>query len=346
MKKKEKKYSEYSSRKISIILLSLTITILVFNSDGLLNWANNFEYGKTRDFWVSVITPFSSLSNSFNLATNKTKLKNIFKESVGLSKKETDNIVSAKQIKIVDKIDSVIIEKGQIGSKESIFQRKLENLGKTKSKKNPINVLLLGDSMMGNGLGVMLNRALIKDPLFKSKRHSELSSGLNRIDVYNWFENSTKFLDQRKYNILIVTFGTNDAQPIKENGETYQFNEPTWDKIYSSRINKFLDLVYKKVDVVYWLGLPKMRDEKFSNRLQKINSLVKLQITEYSNVKYFPLNLISSDSTNSFTSFGLLDNKNVKTRMDDGTHFTDDGGRIIAEHLIQMIKDDISVNDK
>ncbi len=341
MKNTKRKYIKYSVRKISIILLSMTITLLIFNSDGLLNWANSFEYGSTRNFWVSVITPFSSFSNSFNLANNKIKLKTIFKESVGLSKKETDIILSTNQIKTIVKVDSVIAEKIQINSKKSVFQNKLRNLGKTKSNKNPINVLLLGDSMMGNGLGVMLNRTFIKDPLFKSKRHSELSSGLNRIDIYDWYKNSVKFLDQKKYNILIVIFGTNDAQSIKENGKTYQFYESAWDSIYSSRINKFLDLVHKKVDVVCWLGLPQVRKKEFSKRLQKINRLVKSQIMEYPNTKYFSLNLILADSTNSYTSFGLLNNKNVKIRMDDGIHFTNNGGRVIAEQLIQKIKNDI-----
>lgn len=337
MKKGDKKYSPYHVKNISVIILYMSITVLLFSSDGLLKWAESFEYGSTRNFWITMMTPFDAFSDNFNLTAPKEKLNKGFRSAAGLLK-EVYNFAAADSAAIPDST-AEMKEKPQTPLEK--FRKNIERLRVSKSNKNPLRVLLVGDSMMGSGLGGEIKKSLVDDSLFQAVRFSELSSGLNRIDVFDWYKKSEVLLRGNQYDILIAVFGTNDAQPIEDDGRSYYFSNPNWDSVYTKRVAKYLKLIHDKVDIVYWLGLPLMRDDGFTGRLNKINGINKSQIEKYPNIVYFPLAELTDDSDGNYTSFGMLNGKNVRIRMGDGIHFTENGGKIVAHHLKQRIIYDI-----
>ena len=75
-------------------------------------------------------------------------------------------------------------------------------------------VLLVGDSMMMEGLGPTLHHRLRKRDNLDVHREGKYSSGLSRPDFYNWFENLPIMLEEYQPDLLIMSLGANDTQDI------------------------------------------------------------------------------------------------------------------------------------
>jgi hypothetical protein len=132
------------------------------------------------------------------------------------------------------------------------------------------------------------------------------------------------------------------VQPIEEDTlNHYKFSNPKWKEVYSKRVDRYLELVHNKFDKIYWLELPYMRDEKFGKRLSKLNSIFKEKVKHYTNISFFPTSKYLTDSTNSFCSFKDVNKQRVRIRMEDGIHYSNAGGKIIAGQIRKRILKDL-----
>jgi len=335
--------------KVSLALFIAVITVVFLNSSGLYDWANRMEIGKSRTTFLELIKPFHKISKKYGLDIPKVKTQEYFRDLAGINTKAGFN--SGSQKFITSNVDSVSLPGTDtlavIQSSENSINAEFDPFAKLKAKvynkKHPLKLLLIGDSMMGGGLGTILSRTAKRDTLIDAKRVYELSSGLTRTDFFDWFVQADLLLNSQNYDVVIVVIGTNDAQASEINGRKCPFGSEQWLADYETKVREFMNIINHNTQVVYWLGLPPMRDAGFDSRIKKLNSVYRDVTGESQNVFYFPLDTLIGDYALKFTSFLNIDDKLVKVRVDDGIHLTNEGGSVIAGKLLNQIKKDISL---
>ena len=123
--------------------------------------------------------------------------------------------------------------------------------------KAPFTVQLIGDSMILEGFGPMMKNKLLEYQGVTVKQNGRYSTGLNRVDYFDWNKESVNLINLNKPDVLIVMFGANDGQDIvASDGSIGRLGSDKWKTIYTKRVDDYLALISPKVGLIYWVGQP------------------------------------------------------------------------------------------
>jgi len=204
--------------------------------------------------------------------------------------------------------------------------------------------LFIGDSVMFD-LGTQLQYSLKeKYNIVDTKIDSKVSSGLNRIDYYDWYARTSEIIKDYRPDVVIVLFGGNDTQDITDSQGKYRaIMTPEWQKAYQERVDKYAKLLNSSsVRKVYWVG------QSISNKSQYIQQFPVMNEIYKSASKTSPkIEFISTWDT--FAEAGkfipIVPDKSGKrgyVKVNDGLHFTSHGAQIISDLIVdEMAKDKI-----
>ncbi len=316
---------KYSFREVSVILLSMLAVVLLLGSEGLYNWAYGFEINKKRDVAIAVTEPVYNFTKMLNLTAPKKFVENTFNDLRGV-KRAAGFVDAMEDTTVIDTTETVV----DTVEKPVKFRDGTE-----------LQILLIGDSMMGKGLGSAIDKYFTRDTLFKVKRYSMHSSGLTRPDYFDWFKQAKSLVGEKHYNIVIMSFGANDAQAAIIDGKRQRFGNAKWMEKYEEKIRKLLTILESSVDVVYYIGLPPMRPKGYDGRMEKLSGAYKKIFNEHTNMYYLPTHSVVGDTSKAYTSFMTIDGKRKRIRVGDGIHFTPDGGTLVAKALYKHIKENL-----
>jgi uncharacterized protein len=221
----------------------------------------------------------------------------------------------------------------------------LENLDNNKEKlekENYEKFLLIGDSTMYD-LSVILNHDLRKNYNVKNIRLDyRVSSGLNRLDYYNWQEKTPQFIESYQADVLIVIFGGNDDQDILDSQGKYhsQLSEG-WQQTYRERVEKYAEAVSNSsVKKIYWIGQPISNVGRFNKFFPVLNKIYREVSENHPKIEFV-------DTWNAFSQNGkfspIMTDKSGKkayVRISDGVHFTAHGARILGELIMEEMAED------
>lgn len=214
----------------------------------------------------------------------------------------------------------------------------------TKTEKPYRRFLFVGDSIIYE-VAIATQNPLIEKYNIKSiKLDYKISTGLNRIDFYNWYDRTSKLLKTYKPDVLVVMFGGNDDQDIKDFNGKYStaLTEP-WKKAYQQRVDKYAKLISaSSVRKVYWIGQPITSRTRYNTFFPIFNQIYKQVSQNYPKIEFISTwELLSVNGK--FAP--ILPNKTGKKgyiKTADGVHFTPHGAGIVADTLIaEMQKDKI-----
>ena len=204
--------------------------------------------------------------------------------------------------------------------------------------------LFIGDSVMFD-LGTQLQYTLKeKYNIADTKNEYKASSGLNRIDYYDWYARTSQIIKDYRPDVVIVLFGGNDTQDIIDSQGKYRaIMTPEWQKAYQERVDKYAKLLgSSSVRKVYWVG------QSISNKSQYIQQFPVMNDIYKSASKSSPkIQFISTWDT--FAEAGkfvpVVADKSGKrgyVKVNDGVHFTSHGAQIISDVIVdKMAKDKI-----
>ena len=105
---------------------------------------------------------------------------------------------------------------------------------------NPAVLYIAGDSDAGT-IGPSLQRLAGKTGVVDSVLDYKVSSGLTRPDFFDWPKHIQKKMAEVGPQIVVMTFGGNDAQPIKVDGKGYDVSAPEWSAEYGRRVGAMMD---------------------------------------------------------------------------------------------------------
>ncbi len=197
-----------------------------------------------------------------------------------------------------------------------------------------IKVLLIGDSMMMEGLGPTLQKSLRKRADVEVIREGRYSSGLSKPDFFNWPENLKMLLQKHDPHVLIISLGANDTQDIMVGKKRFQIDTEGWEKVYAIRVLNFLEQSTENNRQVLWVSLPVMSLMPYANRTKLINGITAQMAAFYPSVDYKNIEHLLTKN-GKFTSFIQGDNnKTIRLRSKDKIHVSTAGGQILTDYIL------------
>ena len=204
-----------------------------------------------------------------------------------------------------------------------------------------MKVLIVGDSMMMEGLGPTLHAALRKRSDLSVVREGRYSSGLSRPDFFNWPENMVKLIAKHNPNLVIVSMGANDTQDIVINKKRHFIDSDSWKRVYEIRTYGYLNLVAAEKRHVLWVSLPVMGIEPYFSRTKRI-SKIQAQVSSYfDNVNYINIEHLLTKNDRFVSFVKGKDNRSIRIRQKDHIHVSKEGGQILTNHLLPQVQESI-----
>lgn len=209
--------------------------------------------------------------------------------------------------------------------------------------ENKAKVLILGDSDAGT-FGPYLMSLLEPNGVTESELFYKVSSGLSRPDFYDWPADLALRIPEEDPDILVVTFGGNDAQDILIDGVSRPVDSDEWRAEYGRRVGEVMDMMIEGGRTLVWVGIPNASEEGFTQRLEILRDVTLAEIEKR------PGSVIYVDTWNRFAglSGGYADyvidprdgqGKNV--RASDGFHLNVTGAEILALDIARVVEDEL-----
>jgi uncharacterized protein len=212
------------------------------------------------------------------------------------------------------------------------------------SPSHPLKVYIGGDSLVivpGESLLRAMGSRVYK-PIDSVDGH--VATGLERPDVYNWFDRIRQVMKKDKPNVVVAAFGANDDHSymtgLPPGVSLGDFGSAAWIREYRRRVGGFMDTVIRGGGFIVYLGMPIVQSPNESRDFDLINRIL------YQEAKKRPTGAVYVDTwyqfadpkTGGFAEY--LKNAHgelVKVRANDGVHFEPAGGDIIARLVLKEI---------
>ena len=231
------------------------------------------------------------------------------------------------------------------------------------TKDNPAEVLIVGDSDAGT-FAPYLEGLLDETGLVDVQLDYVVSSGLARPDFHDWPAHLRDTLSTSDPDIVIVTFGGNDAQGLSEPcpngagtcqlsvvvGQASESNDAEWTAEYERRVAEVMDIVLADPERrVIWVGIPNAEDPAFTERLRIQDQAVRQALQDYPDAVFV-------DTWDRFNgrNGGIAelivdprDGRAKPVRQSDGFHLNEDGAEILAIDIaadVESILEDLGAD--
>jgi hypothetical protein len=212
------------------------------------------------------------------------------------------------------------------------------------SKPEPVRIAFVGDSM-ADGLWQGVTRVIAKNACMKAlidtQRFGQNSTGLARLDKYNWPREVLAIGKRYKIDLFVVSLGLNDRNPITDpTGRNAQYRSPEWPEVYREKIDILLKNAVSLKAGVVWLGIPSLRDNGSDKEAKEKNALYAEAIKALNepSVRYVEPWRIKPEGDDPFATYGPgEDGKLIALRTADGSHFTPAGYDLLGAYLYPKI---------
>jgi uncharacterized protein len=215
---------------------------------------------------------------------------------------------------------------------------------------NPARLLVVGDSDAGT-FGPYLEELMDDAGVVDSDIDYKVSSGLSRPDFFDWPEHVGTKLAQVDPDIVVVTFGGNDAQGMATvDGEfPGEWANPvggkaTWFPEYRRRVGEFVDLLLADPDrTVIWVGIPNDDNPEVTKRMAVQDQAVRAALRTRPRVIFVDTWKRFSGRDGNWAEYVIdpRDSQGKDVRAEDGFHLNENGAEILALDIANVIRQDL-----
>ena len=214
------------------------------------------------------------------------------------------------------------------------------------SPDKPLRLWIAGDSLVivpGESVlrAVAGNAAVVPDRRIEGR----LSTGLERPDVYNWFERIRTVMEEDKPEAVVVMFGGNDDHGymtgLPEGRSVTSFGSRAWRAEYRRRVATIMDTVARHGALLVWIGLPISKDVEQTRRYDTINAIVQSEAAKRpGRASYLDTYFFFAGKDGGYAQYVEDDaGRLVKMRAEDGVHFERAAGDLIAEKVVDRLEE-------
>ena len=211
--------------------------------------------------------------------------------------------------------------------------------------QNPAKVFIVGDSDAGT-FGPYLQTLLDGTGVVTTELDYKVSSGLARPDFFDWPAEIDAKLPEVDPDIVVATFGGNDAQGLSvANGDFIVgdpvANEAEWVAEYSERAGAVMDQLRAGGRTVIWVGIPNDDNPDVSARMAIQDKAARAAAAERPDVIFIDTWKRFSGRAGGWAEFVIdpRDGEGKDVRADDGFHLNQTGAEILAIDIAQAIRD-------
>ena len=209
---------------------------------------------------------------------------------------------------------------------------------------HPLKAWIGGDSLVITA-GYALLRAIESNPAIKTDGgvDGQISTGLARPDVFNWFTEIRHRLDTLHPGLVVLCFGANDDTSYMTGlppGVTIRaYGDAAWRREYGRRVGGLIDLINQAGAYVVWLGLPVTRDPGQTQRFDRINAVVRKQVRlRRRHAAFIDIHAVLAGPGRGYAQY--LTNRSgdsIDVRAPDGVHYSSAGGDLIAAQILKQL---------
>lgn len=207
---------------------------------------------------------------------------------------------------------------------------------------NPLRLWVAGDSLVIDP-GYALQRAALATPVIKSVGgvDGRIGTGLDRPDVFNWFDEIRKELQTLHPNAVLLCFGGNDDKAymtgLPAGVSLGSFDDAAWRREYARRVAGLIDTINRAGAYVVWMGLPITEDAAQTSRFDEINAIVDQVVQDRPGGAAFvdTYRLLQSPSGGYAQYLENLDGQMEDVRAPDGVHLAPAGAAIVAREVLK-----------
>lgn len=213
------------------------------------------------------------------------------------------------------------------------------------SPSNPAKVYIVGDSDAGT-FGPYLDSLLDGTNLTDTELNYKVSSGLSRPDFFDWPAELERTLPEVDPDIVVVTFGGNDAQGLSVAGGDFVVGDPVanedeWMAEYSQRAGAVMDTLLEDDRTVIWVGIPNDDNPEVTERMSIQDRAAKAAAAERPAVIFIDTWQRFSGRDGGWAEFVIdpRDGEGKDVRAGDGFHLNETGAEILALDIAQAVRD-------
>ena len=217
------------------------------------------------------------------------------------------------------------------------------------SADNPARLLVVGDSDAGT-FGPYLETLMDDTGLVDSEIDYKVSSGLSRPDFFDWPAHATGKVEEIDPDIVVVTFGGNDAQGMATlDGEfPPEWADPvggrdTWFPEYRRRAGEFVDVLADDQRTIIWVGIPNDDNPEVTERLAVQDEAVRAALAKRPAVIFVDTWRRFSGRDGNWAEYVIdpRDGRGKDVRAEDGFHLNENGAEILALDIAEVIRADL-----
>ncbi len=213
------------------------------------------------------------------------------------------------------------------------------------STANPAMVFIVGDSDAGT-FGPYLQELLDGTQIIETELDYKVSSGLSRPDFFDWPAEMATKLPEVDPDIVVATFGGNDAQPLSVADGEFVIGDPVaneaeWIEEYQQRAGAMMDQLMEGGRTLVWVGIPNDDNPEVTARMEIQDRAAKAAAAERPEVIFVDTWSRFSGRDGGWAEFVIdpRDGQGKDVRASDGFHLNTTGAEILALDIAQEVRD-------
>ncbi len=220
----------------------------------------------------------------------------------------------------------------------------------TPSAATPAELYIAGDSDAGT-FAPYLDKLMRQTGMVKTTLDYKVSSGLSRPDFFDWPAHFAQQIPAVNPDIVVVTFGGNDAQGLRNVDKTWAVqhspgsggDDADWRAEYAKRVGAAMDYLGGDNRTLIWVGIPNDDDPLNTARLQVQNEVVVAEAAKRPKVVFVDTWNRFSGLSGGFASSvqDPRDHQFKEVRRSDGFHLNQTGAEILALDIAEAIRTEL-----
>jgi len=317
--------SNSAARGILVLFFGLLIAA-VLQAEGLRKQAEIQPSGFQRSLALNVTRPLLDVSRTLHLTTLRHELQ------VALGRQNEDTIDTRVHLTLPPPAGPLPTGIHTHHPKSHVAPRK-----RVFTAKKPLRVWVAGDSL-AEVPGQALER--VSDPAMSVVGvESRLSTGLARTDLYNWFTRIQQAEAQLKPQVVVFSFGADDAHDYMGGAHVGPFGSPSWIAEYRRRVDGVTRELNAAGIYVVWLGLPIPDGPGFKKSFPVVNTILESVVKKHRKQStYVDTWHMLDDFHGRYTAYLRVHGKLTLLRLPDGVHYTAAAGDLIAAQTLKQLR--------
>jgi hypothetical protein len=307
---------------IAVLALALFLAALL-QAEGLRKQAEIQPSGFQRDLALRVTKPLVSFSRALHLTTPRHELQ------VAIGRENEDQIDTQVHLTLPPPATTPPVP----GKPKPHTKPKPKPLY---TAAHPLRVWVAGDSL-AQVPGDALER--IGGAIDVVGVESRLSTGLARTDLYNWFTRIQQAPRQLHPDVVVFSFGADDAHDYMGGAHVGPFGSPSWIAEYRRRIDGVTRELNAEGIRVVWLGLPIPDGPGFRKSFPVVNAILEgVARAHAKDSTYVDTWHRLDDFHGRYAEYLRVHGKLTQVRASDGVHYTQAGGDLVAAEVVAQLR--------